>query len=101
MDEPTITFTNEDVRRLNHLHDDAIVNTLTIANYTTRRVLVDNESSANLLYYSAFQLLKIDKELLHPTNVLLIGFRRTKVLPVGIISIPVQFDLIHSRLSRK
>ena len=54
MDEPSITFTGEDARRLHHPHDDAIVITLTIANYTTRRVLVDNGSSADILYYLAF-----------------------------------------------
>ena len=52
-DEPTINFTNEDARRLHHPHDDAIVITLTITNYTTRRVLIDNGSSANILHYPA------------------------------------------------
>ena len=54
MDEPAITFIDEDVSRLHHPYDDAIVITLTIANYTTRRVLIDNESSVDTLYYSAF-----------------------------------------------
>ena len=54
-DEPTITFTDEDARRLHHPYDDAIVITLTIANCTTRRVLIDNESSVDILYYPAFQ----------------------------------------------
>ena len=54
MDEPSITFTGKDGRRLHHPHDDAIVITLTIANYMTRRVLVDNGSSVDILYYLAF-----------------------------------------------
>ena len=54
VDGPAITVTNEDARRLHHPHNDAIVIVLTIANYTTRRVLVDNGSSANILYYLAF-----------------------------------------------
>jgi len=53
-DEPTIIFMNEDARRLHHPHDDVIIITLVIGNYTTRRVLVDNGSSANILYYPAF-----------------------------------------------
>ena len=48
-----ITFTNENARQLHHPHDDAIVITLTITNYTTRRVLIDNGSSANILHYPA------------------------------------------------
>ena len=53
--EQAITFTDMDVERVHHPHDDAIVITLLIADFTTRRVLVDNESSADILYYPAFQ----------------------------------------------
>ena len=53
--EPAIIFTNENARQLHHPHDDTIVITLTITNYTTRRMLIDNGSSANILYYPAFQ----------------------------------------------
>ena len=55
MDEPAISFTDEDAKRIHHLHDNAIVITLLIADYTIRRVLVDNGSSADILYYPAFQ----------------------------------------------
>ena len=54
VNEPAITFIDEDARRLHHPHEDAIVITLTIANYTTRRVLVDNGSLADILYYPVF-----------------------------------------------
>ena len=50
-----IIFTNKDARQLPHPHDDAIVITLAIANYTTRKVLIDDESLADILYYLAFQ----------------------------------------------
>ena len=59
VDEPTITFTDENVKRLYHPHDDAIVITLTITNYTTKRVLVDNGSSADVLCYSVFQQMRL------------------------------------------
>ena len=88
-DEPAIIFTKEDARRLHHPHDDAIVIILTIANYTTRRVLIDNGSLVDILYYPAFQQMKINKELLHPVRVPLIGFGGIKVLPVGTISLPI------------
>ena len=55
MDEQAITFTEEDAERIHHPYDDAIVITLLITDYTTRRVLVDNESSADILYFPAFQ----------------------------------------------
>ena len=88
-DEPIITFTDEDARRLHHPHDDAIVITLMIANYTTTRVLIDNGSLADILYYPAFQQMRINKELLRPVNMPLIGFGEMKILPVGTISLPV------------
>ena len=61
MDKPTITFIDEDARILHHPYNDVIVITLTIANYTTRRVLVDNGSSIDTLYYLAFQQMKLIK----------------------------------------
>ena len=52
-------FTNADVERVHYPHDDAIVITLLIADYTTRRVLVDNGSLADILYYPAFQQMRL------------------------------------------
>ena len=37
IDELTISFTDEEAERIHHPHDDAIVITLLIADYTTRR----------------------------------------------------------------
>ena len=59
MDEQAITFTDEDVERVHHSYDDAIVITLLIANYTTRKVLVDNGSLADILYYPVFQQMRL------------------------------------------
>ena len=58
-DEPTISFTDEEAERIHHPHDDAIVITLLIADYTIRRVLVDNGSLSNILYYPAFQQMRL------------------------------------------
>ena len=60
-----------------------------IANYTTRRVLVDNGSSVDILYYLAFQQMRVSKEFLRLVNVHLIGFGGMKILSVDIISLPV------------
>ena len=55
VDNPAISLTEEDARWLHHPHDDALVNSLSIADFNTRRVLVDNGSSVNILYYPTFQ----------------------------------------------
>ena len=97
MDKQAITFTNEDTERIHHPHDDAIVIThphddaiditLLIADYTTRRVLVDNESSADILYYLAFQQMRLGRDQLRLMNSPLVGFGRMKVQPMGTISL--------------
>ena len=79
MDKPTISFTDEDAERIHHPHDDAIVITLLIADYTTRRVLVDNGSSADILYYPAFQQMRLGRDQLRPVCSPLIGFGGMKV----------------------
>ena len=89
MDEQPITFTDEDAERIHHPYDDAIVITLLIADYTTKRVLVDNESSADILYYLVFQQMRIGRDQLRPVNSPLVGFGGIKVQPMGIISLPV------------
>ena len=74
---------------MRHPHDDAIVITLVIANYTTRKVLIDNESLENTLYYPTFQQMRMSKESLRLVNVQLIGFGGMKVLPLDTVSLPV------------
>ncbi|XP_075637010.1 uncharacterized protein LOC142609323 [Castanea sativa] len=73
-DEQVITFTNEDAKRVHHPYDNAIVITLLVADYKTRRVLVDNGSSADILYYLAFQQMRLGQDQLHLVNLPLIGF---------------------------
>ena len=51
------------------------------------RVLVNNGSSADILYYPAFQQMRISRERLIPTNTPLVGFRGTRVLPLGAITL--------------
>ena len=86
-DEPAIVFIDEDARWLHHPYDDEIVITFAVANNTTRRVLIDNGSSINILNYPTYQQIRINKELLRPVNVPLIRFEGMKVLPVGTISL--------------
>ncbi|XP_030941553.1 uncharacterized protein LOC115966460 [Quercus lobata] len=49
-----IGFTEEDAQCLHHPHDNALVVSIWVEDYNTHRVLVDNESSIDILYYPAF-----------------------------------------------
>ena len=62
IDNPIIRFSEDDAWRLHHPHDDTLVVSLQIGDYNMHRVLVDNGSSADILYYLAFQQMRIDRE---------------------------------------
>ena len=67
------------MERVHHPHDNAIVITLLIVDYTTKRVLMDNESLADILYYPTFQQMRLGRDQLRPVNSPLVGFRGMKV----------------------
>ena len=50
-----IGFSEDDARRLHHPHDDALVFSVWVGDYNVHRMLVDNGSSADILYYPVFQ----------------------------------------------
>ena len=54
IDNPVIRILEEEARRLHHPHDDALVVNLRVGDYNMHRVLVDNDSLANILYYPTF-----------------------------------------------
>ena len=54
-ESPIIGFSEEDARCLHHPHDDALVVSVRVGDYNVHRMLVDNGSLADILYYPAFQ----------------------------------------------
>lgn len=53
-DHPPITFSTEDAWGVSQPHDNALVVMLVVSNYVTHCILIDNGSSTNILYFSAF-----------------------------------------------
>ena len=82
-------FSEEDVRGVKQPHDDPLVIMVMIEGFNTRRVLVDNGSSADIIYLSAFQQLKVDQKRLRPFDSPLVSFSRDKVYPKGIVMLTV------------
>ena len=80
VDNLAISFIEEDAWRLYHPYDNALVINMSIADFNTRWVLVDNWSSADILYCPAFQQMRIDKERLLPLDTPLVWFGGTKIL---------------------
>ena len=88
-ESPIIGFSEEDARHLHHPHDDALVVSVWVGDYNVHRMLVDNGSLADILYYPTFQQMGINRARLTPTNAPLVGFRGTRVHPLGAITLSV------------
>ena len=70
-------------------HDNPLVIMLMIEGFNTRRILVDNGSSIDIIYISTFQQLKVDAKRLYPFESPLVSFSRDKVYPKGIVTLTV------------
>ena len=88
-ESPIIGFSEEDARRLHHPHDDALVVSVRVEDYNVHRMLVNNGSSTDILYYPAFQQMGIDRARLIPMNAPLVGFGGTRVFPLGAVTLSV------------
>ena len=85
--DTTITFSDSDLEGCQHPHDDPLVIRAVVANKTIHRVLVDNGSSADNIFTSAFDKIGIGREKLEPVSTHLRGFSGEKVLPLGSIQL--------------
>jgi hypothetical protein len=84
-----VGFSDEDYEGISLPHTDAIVVTLQVANHRIHRMFIDNGSSADILYWSAFRNMEISAENVIPATSPLVGFAGEQVLPVGSIELPV------------
>ena len=85
--DTAITFSDSDLEGCQHPHDDPLVIRAVVANKAIHRVLVDNGSSADIIFASTFDKMGIGKERLEPVNTHLRGFSGEKVLPLGSIQL--------------
>ena len=85
--DTTITFSDSDLEGCQHPHDDPLVVRAIVANTTVHRVLVDNGSSADIIFASAFDKMGVGREKLEPVNTHLRGFSGERVLPLGSIQL--------------
>ena len=83
----SITFSDSDLEGFQHPHDNPLVIRAVVANKTVHRVLVDNGSSADIIFASAFDKMGIGKERMEPVSTHLRGFSEEKVLPLGSIQL--------------
>ena len=85
--DTSIKFSDSNLERCQHPHDDPLVIRAIVENKTVHRVLVDNGSSTDIIFASAFDKMDIGREKLDPVNTHLRGFSVEKVLPLGSIKL--------------
>ncbi|XP_043694233.1 uncharacterized protein LOC122644940 [Telopea speciosissima] len=73
------TFSDEDLVDIQTPHDDALVIKMVIANCTVGRILVNNGSSVDILYYDAFEKMLLKPEMLKRVESPLYGFNGAPV----------------------
>ncbi|XP_014524144.1 uncharacterized protein LOC106780374 [Vigna radiata var. radiata] len=81
---PDITFTDRDFHAPDPNQDDPMVITTRIAQYDVGKVLVDQGSSVNILYWTTFRRMEIAEDVIAPFNEQIVGFAGERVDTGGI-----------------
>ncbi|XP_075659176.1 uncharacterized protein LOC142629071 [Castanea sativa] len=93
-DEPDIVFSERDGWGIKQPHDDPLVIMLRIEEFNIHRVLIDNGSSADIIYLLAFQQMKLDKKRIRPFTSPLVSFIGDRIVPRGIITKEIDFLIV-------
>ncbi|KAK3017386.1 hypothetical protein RJ639_006321 [Escallonia herrerae] len=86
---PIISFSEDEIGDIKTPHDDSLVVTLRVGNFDVKRIFVDNGSSAEVLFYEAFQKMNISSDQLRKMDTPLYGFSNHPVAVEGIITLTV------------
>ena len=70
-------------------HNDPLAIMLNLEGFNTKRILVDNGSSVDIIYLPAFQQLRLDPRRLRPFDSPLVSFSGDRVYPRGIMTLTV------------
>ncbi|KAK3042098.1 hypothetical protein RJ639_001800 [Escallonia herrerae] len=84
-----ITFFDKDSKDIKTPHDDPFVIAIKAENFDVKRVLIDNGSSTEILFYDAFKNMNIPTDRLRKMDTPLYGFSNHPVAAEGIIALPV------------
>lgn len=79
-----VSFDDVDYERVVYPHDDALVVTILVANYTTRMILVDKGSSTDILFWEVFSKIGTSQDMLRPSPTPPRGFSGKTVQPLGL-----------------
>ncbi|XP_030930811.1 uncharacterized protein LOC115956634 [Quercus lobata] len=86
-DEFDIVFSKRDSRGIRQPYDDPLIIMLRVEEFNIHRVLIDNGSSANIIYLPTFQQMKLEEKKIRPFTSPLVSFTRDRVIPKGIVTL--------------
>ena len=86
----TMAFSDEDKIGTIQPHDDALVITLRIGGYNVKRVMVDQGSTAEIMYPDFYKGLNLKAEDLTPYSSPLVSFEEKVIILKGQVKLPVQ-----------
>ena len=81
-----------DLKLKDYPHTNAMVIETNLADWAVTRILVDIDSSTDILFASTFDNMKLDRKLLQPAGRPLYGFGGKQVKAIGKITLPVTFE---------
>ncbi|RDY13252.1 hypothetical protein CR513_01860, partial [Mucuna pruriens] len=87
-----ITFSDQDFVRSNLKQNNLMVIIIEVTNFAVKKVLIDQGSSADILYMSTFQRLQIPETEICLYHEQLVGFSREHVDTCGYINLLMTFD---------
>ena len=88
-DKLDIVFSVRDGRGIRQPYDDPLVIMLKVEEFNIQRVLIDNGNSADIIYLSTFQQMKLDKRTIRTFTSPLVSFTRHIIVTKGIITLSV------------
>ena len=84
-----LSFTDADKLGTIQPHDDALVITLRIGGYDVKRVMIDQDNAAEIMYPDLYKGLGLKLENLNTYSSPLVSFEGKMVVPKGQIRLPV------------
>ena len=82
-------FSDEDKIKTIQPHDDALMITLRIWGYDVKKVMVDQGSTAEIMYPDLYKGLNLKAENLTPYSSPLVSFEGKIIIPKGQVRLPV------------
>ncbi|XP_030942042.1 uncharacterized protein LOC115967098 [Quercus lobata] len=96
-----MSFSEGDAKGVKQPHNDPLVIVLNIEGFNTKRILVDNGSSADIIYFPAFQQLRLDPKRLLPFDSPLVSFSGDRVYPRGIVTLTMMAGTYPLQLTKQ